>query len=378
MLKICIWMNIPSHHQKYFFEALNKINNVSLCVRYYDKNLIKRRKKQGWVVPVLDSYEKYISFFDEILSKELKDYIHIIPTFDNNGGKQLAQIAAKNNEKWCHWGEMTGVGFAKIVHYNFLLLNLLYPIINKIRLRKYTGYIKNNAILAFAQGELAKKDLLNLGISSNKIKFLCYSVSAIKQCEKNNIIDTFKNNRICFLSIANLTERKGIKYLIEAFNMLSEKQKEKACIVLVGTGEEETTLKELVINKHLEDKILFYGKIPSDKISSVYYSADIFVLPTLFDGWGVVLNEAASVGMPIISTVKCGAAYHLIEENKNGFRIPTKDTKALSKTMVYYIDNPEKIKEHGQKSKEIFKNFTPEKNAERLIGYLSKYAEDNK
>jgi len=377
MLKICIWMNIPSHHQKYFFEALNENSKVSLLIRYYDKILLEHRKQQSWVIPPLDTYEKYISSFDEILSEELREYIHIIPTFDNNYGKQLVELTIKNNLKWCHWGEMTGKGFIKKVKYNLKIFNLLYPIINKIRLKKYANYIKNNSLFAFAQGELAKKDLLNLGIPNNKIKFLSYSVLKIENLQRNQIINNFKKNRICFLCVANLIERKGTKYLIGAYDMLTIEQKEKACIVLVGKGEKEQELKEYVKNKNLEDNILFYGPVNSNEINTVYSSADIFVLPTLFDGWGVVLNEAASCGLPIISTINCGAAYHLIEENKNGFRVQTKDAKALSKTMSYYIDNPTMIKEHGEKSKQIFERFTPQKSAERLVEYLKQYDEDN-
>jgi glycosyltransferase involved in cell wall biosynthesis len=101
--------------------------------------------------------------------------------------------------------------------------------------------------------------------------------------------------------------------------------------------------------------------------------ADVFILPSLFDGWGAVLNEAASVKKPLISTDECGAAYHLIDDKKNGFRVKAGSVDHLRKAMQFYIDNPEKIIIHGKISHQIYKNFTPDKNVEQFLYSLIKW-----
>ena len=62
--------------------------------------------------------------------------------------------------------------------------------------------------------------------------------------------------------------------------------------------------------------------------------ADVLVLPSLFDGWGAVLNEGASAGKALISTTECGAAWHLIRHGDNGFRVQAGSEKALAQGHV--------------------------------------------
>jgi len=101
----------------------------------------------------------------------------------------------------------------------------------------------------------------------------------------------------------------------------------------------------------------------------------VFVLPSRFDGWGMVLNEAASLGKALISTEKCGAAHHLIRQRENGFRIPAGDVEALSEAMIRYVIDPELVKRHGKRSTELFAECTPEENALNFQKILEEWTE---
>jgi glycosyltransferase involved in cell wall biosynthesis len=121
----------------------------------------------------------------------------------------------------------------------------------------------------------------------------------------------------------------------------------------------------------IEDKVYLLGAYPSERISKVYTAADVFVLPSRFDGWGAVLNEAASLGLPLIGTDLCGASWHVIGEGLNGYRVPAASAGKLARAMRAYVGSPALTIKHGAASRDLFfQEFTPEKNAERLINSL--------
>jgi glycosyltransferase involved in cell wall biosynthesis len=93
---------------------------------------------------------------------------------------------------------------------------------------------------------------------------------------------------------------------------------------------------------------------------------DILVLPSRFDGWGMVLNEAASLGKALIATESCGAAHHLIDAERNGFRVRPGDVAGLADAMSRYCRDPDLARQHGAHSRRVFVQFTPACNAVRL------------
>ena len=369
-MKICIWMNIPSHHQHFFFEALNALPDVELAVGYYDRGLLEQRVRNGWVAPELESYARFAEV-DEISEPAMRDHIHIIPSLDLNGGKYLAEQAVRADLTWCHWGERTGVGFAKLVGFNQFLFKWLYPPLNKIRLRRHIGFIKRRAALALANGHLAEEELISWGVPKEKICFLSYSVPPLPSGPRSSVITNFSDGRIVFLCVASLCRLKGISYLLKAYAAMEDHKRKRCCLVFVGS-EDASAYREFCKDKGIEDGVLFAGPCPSDAIAGAYNSSDCFVLPTLHDGWGVVLNEAASVGMPIISTEECGAAWHLVEPGVNGFRVPIKSSRRLKEAMEFYVDHPKKIAEHGEASKKLFDTVSPQNSAMRLVEYLKR------
>ena len=70
--------------------------------------------------------------------------------------------------------------------------------------------------------------------------------------------------------------------------------------------------------------------IPHEQICEYMRAADLFVLPTRYDIWGLVINEAMASGLPVITTTKCVAGLELVENGKNGYVIEAEDTEALS------------------------------------------------
>ena len=118
----------------------------------------------------------------------------------------------------------------------------------------------------------------------------------------------------------------------------------------------------------------FEGPKDRDELVAYYRDADVFVLPSRSEPWGMVLNEAAAAGLPLVATEESGAAHDLIEEGVNGFRVPAGDVAALRDRLTRLADDPGVPRECGARSRELARGFTPEAWAEgvaRLASELS-------
>src|SRR5262249_36620557 len=122
----------------------------------------------------------------------------------------------------------------------------------------------------------------------------------------------------------------------------------------------------------------FRPPVESSAIGAVIERCDVLVLPSRHDGWGMVLNEAASLGKALIATDACGAAHHLIEPGANGFRIRAGSQAELERAMSAYCLAPSLAARHGAESLRRFADFTPERNALRLEEALESLAPETR
>lgn len=370
-MKVCIWDEAPSHYNSDFFNALRK-NGIDLEVRYIRK-ISNNRVKEGWSgIESLPKNELYINpdSIDDAISSlpDWKDRIHIvvcnfsIPFYIN-----LIRFLIKNNVKWIHRGERSGINLIKFVHFNYVAYKIFQPIFFNIKgHKKYSALINKYALGALAIGETAKNDFIKWGVSGKKIEILPYS-------EKELLIPTispswFKKNEKYFIYAGSLCKRKGIDVLIEAFLGLNFQNPDMSWkLILIGKDKTNGVYHKLVKKYNLSDRVIFTGTIDNCEINKHIYYGDVFILPAFFDGWGMVLNEAASLKKPLISTDWAGASMHLIQNGENGFIVKAKDINKLKHAMQFYIDNPNKVKIHGEKSFSIFQNYTVDACVKKFI-----------
>jgi glycosyltransferase involved in cell wall biosynthesis len=155
-------------------------------------------------------------------------------------------------------------------------------------------------------------------------------------------------DRPVILAVARLSPEKGLDVLLRAADGL------EADVLLAGSGPEEARLKELA-----SPHVRFLGNVERDDLPALYASADVLVVPSRSDTWGMALNEAAFVGLPLVATEAVGAAYDLIEQNGNGFRVPPDDVDALRAALKRLVDAPELRIRFGARSAELAERFTP-------------------
>jgi glycosyltransferase involved in cell wall biosynthesis len=138
---------------------------------------------------------------------------------------------------------------------------------------------------------------------------------------------------------SRITARKGLKYLVEAIAKLSAPYPQLRLEIL-GKGDEEKNLKNLVSELKLEDRVKFLGRIPREETYKYYQRVNLFVLPSANEGISNAMLEALASGLPVIVT-DVGGTKELIEDGKNGYIVPLRDAEAIAAAIQKMIDNPE-------------------------------------
>lgn len=370
--KVCFWLNVPSNHQTSFLEALNQDERIDLQIRYFDKPS-EDRLRMGWRDEnSLHEYEQYVNGLDDALItlEDWQDRIHIVIGYSYSFNCKLVPIFIKSHVKWVHWSERYGVGLAKKLNYSVRLFKLLRPLLLLTK-RPYGRLVDKYALGCFSQGDLSRKDFIQMGINNDKIEDLYYTTTALGKVKKEEkSLKNFPFERK-FLYVGRLNKRKGIEDLLVAFSELSNV--DQWGLILVGDDEKNGYYQNITKQMGIEKKVLFTGGVQSNEVSSFFSVSDVFILPSRYDGWGAVVNEAASMGLPIISTDQTGAAFHLIENDKNGYIVNAGDSHALAYAMQKYISGNELLHQHGTYSKELFKDFLPERNVSRFIEAMEKW-----
>jgi glycosyltransferase involved in cell wall biosynthesis len=369
-IKICIWMNIPSHYQSAFFHALDCRGDVDLRVVYFQPPS-PSRAAEGWTdTHTYQPYESCVegdSSLTDILAvvADAEERIHII---SGHFSSDLVDRFCEEGIRWCHWSEVPGVRLAELLGYRMLLFRLLNPLMLACK-RAEGKRIRKHALGAFSQGRLAHRAFRLMGVPEQMISDLYYVPTGLPVAEPCKEMLSFANGRKVFLAVGALCRRKGIGDLLKAFARLGA---DGWCLVLCGLDRADGQYQALAQELGIADRVLFLGAYPAAHISEVYNAADVFVLASRFDGWGAVLNEAASLGLPLVGTNQCGASWHIVQDGETGYRVRTGNVRSLASALEHYVRNPGLAAKHGQKARALFSDtFTPEANAARVVDALA-------
>lgn len=177
------------------------------------------------------------------------------------------------------------------------------------------------------------------------------------------------NDERIIVFVGTLRPVKGVKYLIEALDIIKRKDT-TAKLMLVGDGEERHSLEGRVEELNLGSSVTFVGKVPNEKVTQYMAAADILVLPSLSEGFPNVALEAMAVGLPVVASM-VGGLPELIEEGENGFLTEPKSPDQIAdRTLLLLCDeqlrrrismnNREKVKVYSwervvDKVEEIYK-----------------------
>ena len=116
-------------------------------------------------------------------------------------------------------------------------------------------------------------------------------------------------------------------------------------LLLVGDGAERRSLEDLA--RTLDVRATFAGELPWDDIVDAYVASDVFALLSSRETWGVVVNEAAASGLPLILSDHVGAAPDLLRDGENGYLVAAGDSDAAASALTALVRDPELRRRFG-------------------------------
>lgn len=205
-------------------------------------------------------------------------------------------------------------------------------------------FLMRGAVGYFAGGQSAVKYFEYYGADSNRIHLHNFTSLHQEDINKKILTDTEKSRlkerigmekNFNVVTVGRHIECKGFDIVLKA----AEKIGESVDFYIIGgePSEENKKYKET----HNLSNVHFVDFLGNDELREYYNAADLFVLMTRGDTWGLVINEAMANGLPVITTKRCVAGVELIKDGENGYIIDVDDTEALVNKILTLRDNEE-------------------------------------
>lgn len=208
-------------------------------------------------------------------------------------------------------------------------------------------------------GKLSYEKIYNytIGRAISKENYILGECAILKEYAKKRIGFKGKNLILC---VSQVIKRKGIDILANAACMIEDKASQ---IYVVG-GSKPEELPETPMLKFVSFKT-------GEKLHDYYRAADIFVLPTREDIWGLVINEAMAYGLPVITTERCGAGRELIKNGSNGYIVAVGSSEGIANSINDLLRNSGRKSEFGKRALRAIHSYTVEEMAAKHMKILS-------
>lgn len=316
-----------------FFYFNSKIKIIDLRINYIDVlscSFIKNKIK----INLLKS--NHLKRLNTIVNEIKPDILISLGDVDRNitykSNYKCKKILEHHVSKKCFTGELTKNNF----------LDKL-----KIKYREYRekSYItKYDKFLVLTEEDKQAWGDERIKVVNNPLPFDSEEVS---NCKNKKII-----------SIGRLDEQKGFDILIDVWKKVNAKHPDWI-LEIYGEGSLRKKLQEKIDLLNLEDSLILKGN--EKNIQSKYLENSIYVMSSRYEGFGMVLIEAMSCGLPLISfDCPCGPK-DIIKDGENGFLVEFGNIEEMAEKINYLIENEEKRIEMGKKSKELSYNYSEEK-----------------
>jgi len=161
-----------------------------------------------------------------------------------------------------------------------------------------------------------------------------------------------------FLFTGRLVREKGVFELLSAYAKLDESVRQQVGLVFVGDGVSRQPL-EAQASSVSPGVIRFAGFAQREQLAIYYALAEMLVLPTYADTWGLVVNEAMACGLPVILSRAAGCGSELVRENWNGLLVPPRDVPSLTEAMHSLAGQPGLRASMGANSAQHILHYSP-------------------
>ena len=220
---------------------------------------------------------------------------------------------------------------------------------------------------------LSDKIISNSKGSGNSLKKIFIKEKKIFPIYNPYLKKIYKNSRKkrykYLLSVGRLTKQKDFNNLIISFSLIKD-QIPNYKLIIIGDGQLKNELQSLIENLDLKKRIILTGW--KKNLKKYYLSSKLFVLNSLYEGFGNVLIDAINYDLPIITTNCKSGPNEIINYGKGGFLTPIRNPKLLSKQILFCIKNYKLAQKKSLYAKKNIKKFDCQINCEKYFKLISK------
>lgn len=222
--------------------------------------------------------------------------------------------------------------------------------------------IVRNAANVLVVGTAARESVVDRGAQPGSVRIFANTVDvdawgerALRLQQKRDELRAdagFGPDDLVVLSVARLVPEKGLGTLIRAAAATGDR---RIRVVVAGSGPDSQQLTELA--ESLSVTLTLLGDLHEVALAEAYVRADIFALLSMYETWGVVVNEAAASGLPLVLSDRVGAARDLVRGGTNGFVVPADDVTAAAAALERLASDAELRRTAGEHSREVAGNW---------------------
>lgn len=362
-IRVTFYSILPSPYQRDLFAAIAERPEISLKVRYLEMTV----DDSPWPQKPLSEYESVLP------GKDLRwgsSRFHVnwhLPSFSDTHADTDVVVLNGYQSFVSQWILRTQTKQIPCIFWGEKMVGASTGIKGKIQ-QNFAASLNNCQAIA-AIGAAAVVDY--------KTRYPNKSVAAIPYyCTLQNFqkdIPQRPREPINILFCGQIIARKGFDLLLKSFAKLIEAGFKVTLTVVGREAEFHQFMAE--IPKNAQEKVIYAGFQAPEALPRFYQEADIFVLPSRYDGWGVVVNQAVGAGLPVICSDAVGSAADLVDGNGIIFEAGNQD--ALYNALLTYISNPEKLTAASEKSYANSAQWHPEAGAERWLNLFNQVLSKN-
>jgi len=214
---------------------------------------------------------------------------------------------------------------------------------------------------------------MHYGVPEERLYFAPYSVDnsyfrdAARKCRP--IRDSIKqrwglpHQVPVILYVGKFVSRKQPFLLLDAFRRL--RQSHRAGLLLAGDGPLRAAIEQYIEDHETRD-VCVTGFLNQTEIERAYAAADILVLPSSYETWGLVLNEGMNFRLPVVASDRVGAARDLVRPGQNGYIFPHGSVDSLFEALKRLVESAERRAQFGSRSLEIINDWDIENTADGI------------
>lgn len=367
-MRLFFWQNCLSPHQLPYIAKLLDDKRVDDVVVVAGETINAKRTKMGWMLgdyPGLDRCKVYViphdKIIDSLLQERMADSVHL---FSGIHGFAFVFKCLKMSLAYplrrCLITELPNTYAYGVANGKPLWLHSLRFVLQD---RKYAKHIDT----VFAMGSKAAEYFRGINKKWNVFPFM-YCTQPMRRLRSIGQTGSAR-----FIFVGSLSYWKAPMALSKALAHCVKTKKDIGGVTFVGDGDEKRKIEDYIRKRRIENYVCFSGFSPQTELPLWLAKNDVLILPSIYDGWGAVVNEALQMGLYVICSDACGAADLIRKDKRLGIVFNKGDVERLASAMSYCMDNIENIrKDHDYRLRWADKHISGKVIAKYMIDCLCK------